>query len=278
MPRLLASLIVAFGSLPIGWAREPIEIRTPYYLLQTSADTPALRADADLLAHTLDDAVKQIVEDYKKLVPDADEIFRAASVTVHLCAEPNEHASVGQANVVTSWSGGKCTADIHLLAPSAHPDPNKPGAGRTMAGDPFDAAYCQRVLVHEYSTVFIESLTRRKSKGWSFYEAPAWFVQGIEEYFGTTYSTAYAREKTLPAYIRQTKEQSLVSCDFGLDVRSPYVAGPTLTAFMFEQYGREKLVALLRSEEQSFGKAARRELGVTVEQFYESFSKWLDAK
>lgn len=248
-----------------------------YYAIESEADTAMLRNDAKQLAQTLDQAIACLQKDYS-LMEAEQSVFRNAKITVVLHAAPNDRASAGSACVTTGWSEGRCTAAIDLLAPSAHPQPDAPGAGRALTGEPYDLDYCRRVLVHEFSTILLESITRAKPKGWSFQSAPSWFVQGCEEYLATTCSTERARTFTLPAYIRMTREQGLVSCDFGLDVQNPYVAGTALVAFVCDHYGRDRFLEILRSEEASFGKALRSTLSVTAEQFQAEFAKWLQQK
>ncbi|MFN0136365.1 MAG: hypothetical protein ACKVS9_09655 [Phycisphaerae bacterium] len=257
---------------PITVAAEVV-ITTPYYRLVAS---PANKLDALLLAGTLDAGIARLVADYA--AADADKLLRAATVEVRIAPAPTERADIGKATNMSSWNEGKCTATVHLLAPSAHPDLAAPGAARTNSGEPMDAAYCQRVLMHEYSTVLLESITRSKPNGWSFWNAPSWFVQGSEEYLGVMYSTPHAREVTLPAYTRITREGELVTNDFGIDVQSPYVAGPVLIAFIHERFGREAFIALLRSEAPSFGKAIRRTLNTTPDEFYAAWQAWLADK
>lgn len=245
-------------------------IATPYYRLVYA---PALRADATLLAGTLDAAIQAWRTDYAGA--NADALLRAAQVEIRLAAAPDASCGVGHATNISSWDHGHCTATIHLLAPSAHPDPTQPGAPRTAMDEPQDTAYCQRVLVHEYSTVLLESITRSKAAGWSFWNAPAWFVQGAEEYLGVRYSTPHAWQITLRKYVAATRQGALVSNDFGLDVQSPYVAGPVVIAFIHERYGRDAFIALLRSPAPSFGRALRETLKVTPDQFYAAFQTWL---
>lgn len=275
-PRVLPPITVDHSFQP---PQEPftiaaeIVITTPYYRLIASS---VHKDDAALLAGTLDVGIKQLIADYA--AADADRLLRAATVEIRIASSPSEHADVGKATNMSSWNDGKCTATIHLLAPSAHPDPAALGASRTNSNEPQDAAYCQRVLMHEYSTVLLESITRSKPKGWSFWNAPSWFVQGSEEYLGVMYSTPQGRDVTLPTYTRMTRERDLVTNDFGIDVQSPYVAGPVLIAFIHEHFGREAFIALLRSEVRSFGQAVRQTLNTTTDEFYAAWQEWLAGK
>lgn len=248
----------------------PFSVTTPYYSLSAPADR---RADAELLAATLDVAISKFGVDF--VAADADGLLRSATVRIHVASAPDEHCGPGHATNRSSWDAARCTAEIHVLAPSAHPDPALPDSPRTSMDEPMDAAYVQRVLVHEYATVLLESICRSKACGWSFWDAPPWFVQGAEEYLGVMYSTPHAREATLGKYKEATRSQSLVTSDWGLDARLPYVSGPVLVAFIHERFGRDAFVAILRSERPTFGSAMRDTLGTTPEAFHAAFAAWL---
>jgi hypothetical protein len=234
---------------------------------------PDVKEDCEALAATLDQAISRLVVDFASA--DADRLLRAAKVEVFVLSAANEKGGPGVATIETGVADGAYYGRIYILAPSKHPDPHGPGAGRTNSNEPQDAAYCRRVLVHEYSTVLLESITRGKKSGWGLFTGPTWFVQGAEEWLAVQYSTEQARSVTMPRYREMTRRQNLVTNDFGLDVQSPYVAGPVLVDFVHARYGREKFIAVLKSEEPTFGKAMRRELGVGVDEFYAEWERWL---
>lgn len=247
----------------------PITIATLYYTLTADA---ARKSDAELLAGTLDTAIARLTVDYADA--DADQRLRAATVRVHVASSPDAHCGPGLATNRSSWHEGRCVADIHLLAPSAHPDPTSFDAPRTNVQEPMDAVYCQRVLVHEYSTVLLESICRSKSRGWSFWDAPPWFVQGAEEYLALNYSTQQAGDVTSAKYRQETLTRALVTCDWGLDAQAPYISGPVLVAFMHEHYGRDLFVRLLQSEQPTFASAMRAVLACSPEEFFTDFQAW----
>jgi hypothetical protein len=249
----------------------PVTISTPYYTLAAGADRGA---DAKVLAGALDVAIAALIVDYAEA--GADRLLRAATVRMHIASSPNEQCGPGHATNISSWNEGSCAADIHLLAPSAHPDPASAGAPRTSMNEPMDAGYCQRVLVHEYSTVLLESICRSKGRGWSFWDAPPWFVQGAEEYLGVMYSTPDALNVTFAKYRQETRGRSLVTGDWGIDAKSPYISGPVLVAFIHEHFGRDAFIEVLKSEQPTFGAAMRAVLKCSPEEFYKAFTAWLD--
>lgn len=89
------------------------------------------------------------------------------------------------------------------------------------------------------------------------------------------YSTTHAREVTFAGYRRATLEQSLVTADWGLDARSPYISGPVLVAFVHDRFGREAFINVLRSDRPTFGSAMAGALGVSPTDFHREFLAWL---
>lgn len=147
--------------------RPPVTLSSPYCTVVADSEH---RADAELLAGTLERAAVRLAADYASA--DADRHLRSASVRVLVASAPNEHCGPGHATNRSEWNQGRCTAEIHVLAPSAHPDPERADSARTAMGEPMDGAYLQRVLVDEYATVLLESICRSKPSGWSFWDAP----------------------------------------------------------------------------------------------------------
>jgi len=252
---------------------EPLHLVTPFFTLSAP---PEAREEGTRLAHALERSIARLLTDYA--AADAERLLRSAAVHVRVATHPDEHCGPGQATTISSWNEGQCTAEIHLLAPSAHPDPAAPGAPRTITGEPMDEAYAQRVLAHEYATILLESITRQKSRGWSFWSAPSWFVQGAEEYIGVMYSTARARDVTLERYVDQTRQQSLVTNDWGFEAQSPYISGTAIVAFLHERFGRSAFIAILQSEESTFGRALRTVLGTDPDSFFRLWSQWLEER
>jgi hypothetical protein len=170
----------------------------------------------------------------------------------------------------TEVVGGKYRATIDWLTPSGF----RPGF-RNSLGEPGGEDYFAKVLVHEYATILLERITRSRAKGWRFYDAPAWFVQGYEEYLGLTHSTPHNRKVVLPKYLALVKKDPhRVRIGFGLGVKDPYLDGAVLLHFMHETFGKAKVQAILTSEAATFEKAAGPALGVTLEEFGRRWERW----
>ncbi|HYF00417.1 MAG TPA: hypothetical protein VEJ18_15975, partial [Planctomycetota bacterium] len=179
---------------------------------------------------------------------------------------PNAQANPAIATAITQRSERGYEAEIHLLAPSRHPPGLLDNVGKPMDGD-----YFFRLVVHEYSTVFLEQIRRRA--GWR--HAPDWFVQGYEEWLGLTRSTDRNRTERLDRYRKILKEDpARIDFSFGIDVREPYVDGVVLLDFLHAEFGRKRVQAILASPEPSFGRAMRKELGVGLSEMERRFVAW----
>lgn len=253
-----------------------ITIKADYYTMTAPLE---IKDDVVALQKALDRGIEGIKKEFDGLDPEA--LLKEATVSITILTKPSDKAAPGHATIETGTRDGTIAtyyANLYLLAPSAHN-----ATDRTAANEPMDAAYCEKVLVHEYSTIILEMLRRNRPQDksprpWSFFSAPAWFVQGYEEYLGCTCGNPTAGKATLSKYIREVKSHpEWVSCDFGLDVAQPYLSGPVLIHFMHEKYGVAKVRSVFTSDESSFGKAIRASLGVGVDQFCSDWSAWLTA-
>jgi hypothetical protein len=248
----------------------PAWIETEHYRLSAPA---GLDADVAAMRAALDHGIAALEQQFAPL--DVAGLLSKATVSVQLHARPTDQAGVGHASTESGTRDGTVAtyhAAIHLLAPSAHP-----GDARTAAGEPMDVAYCKRTLVHEYGTVLLDLLGRSKARGWQFFDAPPWFVQGYEEYLGLTCADEHAGKVTLGKYIAMVQAHpEWVSSDFGLDVTHPYVAGPVLIHFLHERYGGDKVRAILTSQEPTFGRAIRASLEVGVDRLGADWTAWLE--
>jgi hypothetical protein len=169
---------------------------------------------------------------------------------------------------------GKYFAVIDLLTPSAC-DPNY----RNNINQPADDDYYHKLVLHEYSTILLERITRAKKTGWTFFSAPRWFVNGYEEYLGVMCSAPRNRKTFVEKYLAtQKKAPARVSFDFGIGVEDEYIDGALLLLFMHETFGKKRVQAVLTCAEPCFGTALARELGVELEEFKKRWDEWLKKK
>ena len=196
-------------------------------------------------------------------------LLASASIDVYLHPRPNDTAREGLALLRSGVQGDVYTARIDILAPSAH----RPGA-TTSVGEPMDGNYIFKNLVHEYSTIVLDRITRSKPAGWRFFSAPTWFVQGYEEYLGLMLSSEHSRKVTFEKYRDLLRaDPARVSPD--LEVKSAYLDGAVLLQFLHETYGKQKVHGILASEADDFWSAVAEQTGQQRAALYRAWRQWL---
>jgi hypothetical protein len=221
-------------------------IKSPYFSIRFD---PGLDADAGRIRGFMEHAVNAMLDEFSNHNPM--ELLKSTNCVVHLYGKPNEKVSESRSLIEAGMRGGSYFANLHFLAPSAHSE-----SARTNVGEPKDDIYFLKTIVHEYSTVILDRITRRKPKGWRFFNAPRWFVQGYEEYLGLMKSSKHSRETTFAKYVEKLRTHpGRISFNAGIHVTDPYIDGALLLAFFHETYGKERVQAILLSPEDTFEKA-----------------------
>lgn len=240
-------------------------LQTPHYRLHYD---PAFVADAKKVQDYLDRGIAALKKEFAGHKPDA--LLEGIDCNIFLHPRPTDKASEHTATLMTGVFGDKYRAELDLLTPSAY------GPGfRSHVGEAAGEDYFRKLVVHEYSTIFLERITRAKKGGWRFFSAPAWFVQGYEEYLGLTCSSPQNRAVVLPKYLqRQKGEPGRVVFGFGIGIADPYLDGPALMHFMHEEFGKERVQAILTSREPVFEVAIAKALGVSLEEFRQRWEAW----
>ena len=229
----------------------------------------SVAADSKQIAGLADAAIGALAAAF----PDWDVtgIIKASNLKIIIHATPTSRANEGTATLETGNDNGTPHARLEILAPSRHS-----ATARTNVGEPKDAKYFQRLLIHEISSLVFERVAGRKPDGWRFYAAPSWFVQGLEQYVAFRQT---AGKLSLQLYLdRVRQDANIIQTDFGLHVTEPYIGGVVLLAFMEERYGWDSIQKLLLSREPTFGAAIRKQLGVTADTFASEFQRWLTPK
>jgi hypothetical protein len=262
-------ILTALAGLVIGGADAPAEkwevIETQSYRLHYA---PGSESDAKKVRGFLDRTHVLLREEFADHKPD--ELLKGISCDVFLHSKPVENANEHIATITTGVYDGTYKAVIDLLMPSAYGP-----SFRSHIGEPFGDDYYAHLVAHEYSTIFLERVARSKPSGWRFFSAPAWFVQGYEDYLGLTQSTKANRETVLPRYDALHKgDAKRVSVGFGIGVTDPYADGAVLVHFMHEKYGRKKVQSILTSREATFEVAIASALGVSLDQFWTDWQAW----
>ena len=237
---------------------------TPFFRFHYSKDLPA---DADQVRRHLAASVKNLAIEFgaERVQP----LLQSAVINVYAHPHPTDKAREGLATLETRTKDGAYHADLHILTPSAH------GAGaKTSVGEPKDDNYFFKIVVHEYGTIVLDRMTQRKPRGWRFFSAPSWFVQGYEEYLGLMLSSEHNRLVTLQKYRDLHRaEPNRVSRQF--DVRDAYIDGAVLLHFLHDTYGNKKVHALLLSAEPDFWSAVTETFGHDRNRLHTVWRGWL---
>jgi hypothetical protein len=241
-------------------------MKTPFYQIY---HVPDHEADAKKARTHLNNAIEGLKKEFEgqpvnKLLADID-------CKVYLHPKATDSVSEGLATLRTEVNNDKkFVATIDWLTLSAFRKDF-----RNSIGEPGGEDYFAKVLVHEYATILLERITRAKAKGWRYYDAQHWFVQGYEEYLGLTQSTPHNRKEVLAKYVALQKDDPRrVRIGFGIGVRDDYIDGAVLVHFMHETFGKKKVQAILTSEADTFEAAVGPALGVGSEEFGRRWEAW----
>lgn len=199
------------------------------------------------------------------------EPFPLSGVRVHLVSDPGSPVRPGMVATYSAQVDDGAVARVFVSSPSCvHP------ALRSGLGVPMDQAYMERTLVHELAGPALHQLTSIKSAGWRFYEGPAWFVQGMEEFVALSTENDDARPQHEAAWRAARDVDSRVSVrDGGIAVRDPYVDGRMLIAYLHSTIGRDGVLRLLRSEAPDFRSAFELATGGSSEEFVAGYRAWM---
>lgn len=167
----------------------------------------------------------------------------------------------------TGEKGYKATIDV--LGPSGW-DPTF----RNLAGHGSGTHHFAKVLAHEYATVLLDRLTRAKPTGWTFFAAPAWFVQGYEEYLGVWATATTYRDEVIASYARRLEDQDRVRFHPTFTVADEYLDGAVFVHFLHEVFGGDRVRAVLDAPQAEFEAALLATLDVTWPLIETRWKEW----
>jgi hypothetical protein len=233
---------------------------------------PGHENDAKKVKGFLDSGIASLKKEFAGL--QVDELLRV-NCAIYLHPKGSGKASESSAGITSGTDGqGKYFAVIDLLAPSAY----DPGYRSNVNEPPGDDHYF-KLVIHEYSTILLDRITRDKKGGWSFFSAPRWFTDGYEEYLGLMLSSPRNRKEVLMKYLAMHRQDpDRIDFDFGVSVKDDYIDGAVLLLFMHETFGKDRVHAILKSEERRFGRAMASALGVGLDGFKKRWDEWLKRK
>ncbi len=244
---------------------------------------PQYREDGERAVTLLDNAVAVAKAKYGTT-------YRGTPCKINLYPTPNGSASTGSAGIQSSISKQQgnvsvtsCT--VHLLTRSA---PDWKTASGSSWGDPKDGTYWDALLVNEYITIFQDLTTIIKPSGFTYSQAPNWFVQGLEAFDGYYHSTEAGLErvrgllrdgrlgvKNRKTYVGCCKRSDAVGVS-AMGVKDDYIDGLALTAFLAMTFGEEVHAKILRSARLTFEDALVQETGMSINELFEAYVVWVN--
>jgi hypothetical protein len=201
-----------------------------------------------------------------------DRLLTGVDCTVHVYGKPTEVVDEALVSLKTASVGGLYRADLSVLATSAHRAAFHPTTGEESGPD-----HSSKGLARGYATILLERLTGSRPAGWRLSDAPAWFVKGSQEYLGLVTSPRGIRERVLPEYVRRQKDERRIRFSAAIEVTDPDVDGAVLVHFLHEQFGRERLQALLAAQQPAFDAALVATLGVSLPELATRWRQWRTA-
>lgn len=173
------------------------------------------------------------------------------------------------------------TGTIKLLtisAPVWKKSDLKSSLGLPKAGEDYHA----KVLLSEYIPIgHYAAQDSRVSGGWSYYSAPNWFVQGLQEYDAIFHTTDYNRTTTARRLFEWAKRNStkFSCCAPQLQLADDYNGGAAFVAFLAEKFGEDIHARLLRNPAATFEEALASETKThSPRELFDLFQKWLNEK
>ena len=209
-------------------------------------------------------------------------------ISFYLHPAPTQNANVGTATLLCcgTGTGGIKTGSIHYLTPSAAAWKESAGA-TTSLGLPFDDNYHAKVIMSEYITVghYAVQESRTQAGGWSYYNAPSWFIQGLQEFDAIFHTTAANRDLT-QTKLREWAGKNLTKfiCCSTLSptvttvaVSDVYNGGALFVAFLAAQFGEDIHARLLRNTASTFETALASEtLPYDIPELFKLFRNWFN--
>lgn len=200
-------------------------------------------------------AMREYCRFARNVVMDAYPHNLSSKVVVFLYAQPNEYADYG----TCSSRVGQTEASLHFITPTV---------GKEHGVD--DLWYRGNVI-HEYAHVPFWMDVYRSGRE----DPPSWLSQGIAEYMKLFRSNISGILQKYEWNLGRAADK-VRSGDGYLWLISgdAYYGGAYIVKYMYETYGTDRVVRLIRSDTRSFKQALEEELEVTAREFEENWLRW----
>jgi len=118
-----------------------------------------------------------------------------------------------------------------------------------------DTSYHAKILMSEYIPIGHYAVQdARPNGGWKYYDAPNWFVQGLQEYDAIFHTTPRNRTETAQHLWEWARSHAAVfsCCTPELAISDDYNGGASFMAFLAAQFGEAVHLRLLQSSAPTF--------------------------
>jgi hypothetical protein len=230
----------------------------------------------ELFARTWANRAELLMKDKYGVVP------RHYRLSIYLYPAPAPGIDVNNARIrcCTSSAAGDSTGTIEMLAPSA-PAMKTSGAISSLGMRKNDESYHAKILMSEYIPVgHYEAQNNRAAGGWSYYTAPNWFVQGLQEYDAIFHTTDTNRDVTARRLTEwaAARPGTFSCCNPGLVISDDYNGGAAFVTFLAAQFGEGIHSKLLRSPLPTFASALSEETKpYSRDELLAKFRSWLQS-
>jgi hypothetical protein len=268
MRSLIGPLLLA--GLPRLAGAQWLESKQPHYSVFYQR---GYEGDARLIERWAD-ATERLMKDKYGVTPAH---YR---MSVYLHPAPTDRADVNNAlnRCCTKASDSLSTGTIDMLAPSS-PTLQSVIAMSSLGMRKASPDYSAKIFVSEYIPIgHFEVQRLRGDGGWRYYDAPNWFVQGLQEYDAIFHSTPVNRDSTTRRLAAWTVAHPTVfsCCTPALSIKDDYNGGAAFLTFLAVQFGEGIHARLLRSTAATFVDALRAETQpYSSEQLFALFQEWL---
>jgi hypothetical protein len=235
---------------------------------------PGFEDDARILGEWSDAAERLMKEKYG-VSPDH---YRMA---IYLHPAPAASADVSSAHnsCCRKMSDSTLAGTIDMLAPSA-PAFQSATETSSLGLRKSSPDYSAKIFLSEYIPIgHYVAQSSRPSGGWSYYDAPNWFVQGLQEFDAIFHSTRFNRDSTaqrLSAWA--VRHRSVFTCcSPDIAIADDYNGGATFMMFLATQFGEGIHARLLRSAAPTFFDALTAETKpYSRGELFQLFERWLE--
>ena len=238
----LSAVGVAAARTQSQWQEAKFDHYSILYQAGSEADVPVVRGWAD--------ADERVMREKYGVAPVH---YR---MNIYLLPAPTAEIDVGRARntCCTARAPGDSIGKIEMLAPSS-PAMRQTTQASSLGMPKNDTSYHAKILMSEYIPIaHYEVQNARRNGGWRYYDAPNWFVQGLQEYDAIFHTTARNRTETAQHLFQWARghASAFTCCTPELAIADDYNGGASFMAFLAAQFGEAVHLRLLQSSAASF--------------------------